>query len=105
MNHYTNKTGYNSIRAASPWHFRASQPPGDHPFGAYFTTLPPDHPKLARKLRIPKAKCEYLFSFVDLGDLLRLDGDRGDWIFYAPQDYDVEKVRQTYSGEREVTAA
>jgi hypothetical protein len=40
MNHFTNRDGYNGIVAASPWLFRAGQPPGGHPFGAYFTVLP-----------------------------------------------------------------
>src|SRR5437660_1245920 len=101
MNHYTDQDGYNAIRASSPWRFRASQPPDpkSHPFGAYFTTLPPDTPNLAIRLRIPKRKLEYLFSFVDGGDLIPLDGDRGEWIFYSREDYYVEKDRQLYHGK------
>ncbi len=38
MNHFTNRAGFNAINANQPWRFRAVQPPGDHPFGAYFTT-------------------------------------------------------------------
>lgn len=98
MNHFTDRDGYNAIRAVSPWHFRASQPPGDHPFGAYFTTLEPGTPNLAKRLLIPKRKIEYLFSFDDLGDLKPLRGGRGEFIFYSPQDYDVDEGRQRYCG-------
>jgi len=94
MHHYTNQTGYNAIRASSPWHFRASQPPGGRPFGAYFTPLPPGTPKLAKRLGIPKSKLEYVFTFKDVGDLTPLRGHRGKWIFYSPTDYDVEQARQ-----------
>jgi hypothetical protein len=94
MHHYTDRDGYNAIRATSPWHFRASQPPGDHPFGAYFTTLPPGTPKLANRLRIPKSKLEYVFTFTDVGDPTPLRGDRGEWIFYSTADYFVDEQRQ-----------
>jgi len=96
MNHFTDKDGYNGIRASSPWHFRASQPPVrlHHPFGAYFTTLPPHTKNLAKRLGIPKRKTEYIFSFDDIGDLTPLDNDRGEWIFYSPVDYDVDRKRQ-----------
>jgi hypothetical protein len=94
MHHYSDKDGYNAIGATSPWQFRASQPPGDHPFGAYFTTLPPGTPKLAVRLRIPKSKLEYVFTFIDVGDLTPLRGDRGEWIFYSLTDYFVDEPRQ-----------
>ena len=103
LNHFTNLQGYHGIRAAPTWRFRASQPPDPrhHPFGAYFTTLAPDTLKLAKRLGIPKSKIEYLFSFADLGDLRRVDSDRGEWIFYSPTDYDVtrESLRQEYHGK------
>jgi hypothetical protein len=98
MNHYTDLTGYNAIRAAEVWHFRAHQPPGNHPFGAYFTTLPRGTPNLAQRLRIPRAKVQYVFEFTDVGDLIPLPGGRGQFIFYSPHDYDVDKTRQLYSG-------
>ena len=94
MNHYTDKNGYNAIRAASPWRFLARKPPGDHPRGAYFTTLQPGTPNLARKLFIPRRKTEYVFPFVDRGDLIPLDGGRGAFIFRSPRDYLVERPRQ-----------
>src|SRR5262249_47746018 len=99
MNHFTNRDGYNGIRASSPWRFRANQPPGDHPFGAFFTTLPAGTPNLAKRLGIPKRKLEYLFSFDDQGDLKQLPGDRGEWIYYSSQDYFVEQDRQRFCGK------
>ncbi len=55
-------------------------------------------PKLSKRLRIPRAKLKYVFVFKDAGDLVPLAGSRGTFIFYAPQDYDVERVRQRYEG-------
>lgn len=98
MNHFTDQDGYNGIRARSPWLFKASQPPGNHPFGAYFTTLAPGTPHLAQRPRIPRRKTEYVFSFVDANDLKPLRGGRGEYIFYSPHDYEVEDDRQVYCG-------
>jgi hypothetical protein len=94
MSHYTDQAGFNAIRALKPWVFRASQPPGDHPFGAYFTTLAPDTPNLARRLRIPRMKTEFVFTFADVGDLKPLHGGRGEFIFYSPRDYSVDPVER-----------
>ncbi len=99
MNHFTNRDGYNGIVAASPWLFRAEQPPGGHPLGAYFTVLPAGTPRLAKKLRMPREKTEYVFTFVDRGDLLPLRGGRGAFIFYSLADYAVEKDRWIYAGK------
>ena len=100
MNHFTNKPGWNAIRATPTWRFKAFQPPQRaHPVGAYFTTYGPAEPNLFTKIRVPKLKQVYLFSFVDVGDLKPLDSDRGEWIFYSPTDYDVTRERQTYEGE------
>jgi hypothetical protein len=98
MNHFTNRDGYNGIVAGSLWLFRAVQPPGRRPFGAYFTVLPPGTPRLAKRLRIPRAKIEYVFTFIDRGDLVAVRGGRGAYIFYSPGDYAVEKDRQVYAG-------
>src|SRR4051812_14618382 len=98
MNHYTDQAGYNAIRATVVWHFRAGKPPGDHPFGAYFTTLPRDTRNLAKRLRIPNGKVQYVFEFQDTGDLTPLSGGRGQYIYYSPTDYDVDKPRQQYHG-------
>jgi hypothetical protein len=99
MYHFTDKDGFNAIRAAPTWLFRASQPPGNRPFGAYFTTLPPGTPRLATRLGIPRRKLEYVFSFTGGEDLIPLDGDRGEWVFYSRTDYAVVRERQLFHGE------
>jgi hypothetical protein len=96
--HYTDSFGYNAIRAHPVWRFLARQPPGNRPVGAYFTYLPPDTPKLAKRLRIPRSKLAYVFVFADIGDLQILDGGRGDYIVYSPVDYEVVEDRQIHSG-------
>ena len=99
MFHYTDKSGYNAIGLQPTWSFKASQPPGHHPFGAYFTDLPPETPNLAKRLRIPRTKVEWYFEFVDIGDLKPLSGGRGVYIFYSPHDYRVACARQLNHGE------
>ncbi|XXY18785.1 hypothetical protein WME88_03925 [Sorangium sp. So ce216] len=69
------------------WCFKASDPPADHPKGAYFTTLSPQAPNLAVRLRIPREKLEFMVKFHDAGDLKPLDGGRGTYIFHSPGDY------------------
>jgi hypothetical protein len=98
MHHYTDQTGYDAIRASVDWHFKANQPPGQHPFGAYFTTLVRGTVNLAQRLRVPRTKIQYVFEFTDSGDLTPLPGGRGQYIFYAPADYDVVVARQQYQG-------
>lgn len=98
MNHFTNRAGFNAISSQTDWCFKASQPPADHPKGAYFTTLTPQTPNLAVRLRIPREKLGFLFEFSDAGDLLPLDGGRGSYIFYSPTDYLVAEERQKYKG-------
>jgi hypothetical protein len=77
MHHYTNRKGFNSIRAAQPWHFNARKPRGRRPVGAYFTTLARDAANLTKLLRIPRSKSKYVFVFTDIGDLTPLAGGRG----------------------------
>lgn len=96
--HYTDSSDYNAIRAEVTWRFLAQKPPGDHPVGAYFTNLPPDTPKLAKRLRIPRSKLAFAFVFADVDDLESLDGGRGDFIVYSPADYLVVSERQIDSG-------
>jgi hypothetical protein len=99
MHHYTNKAGWNAIRSAPVWLFRAADPPPEEqPSGAYFTTLPPSTPKLARRLGIPAAKVAWVFEFEDAGDLLPLRGPRGRFILYSPIDHPVAPERQRYDG-------
>ena len=99
MNYFTDTKGYKGIRASLVWRFRAAQPPGVRPFGAYFTTLPARTRKLAKRLGIPKSKVEYVFSFIDQGDLSPLPGGRGAYIFNSSTDYEVEQDRQLYQGQ------
>ena len=98
MNHFTDDTGYKAIGSQPEWCFKAKQPPCDHPKAAYFTTLGPKEPNLAARLRISRAKVAFVFQFVDQGDLKALRGDRGEYIFYAEDDYLVTKDRQTHKG-------
>ena len=70
--HYTNDVGFKAISSQRIWVFRASRPPGDHPVGAYFTTLNPDSIYLATRLRIPNDKLLFVFCFADNSDLTRL---------------------------------
>jgi hypothetical protein len=96
--HYTDQGAYVAIQSQLVWHFVAAQPPGQHPFGAYFTTLGRTTKNLAKKLRIPKAKVAFFFEFTDIGDLTPLPGGRGQFIFYSPTDYDVDQFRQINHG-------
>jgi len=96
--HYTDQQGYNSIRAQPVWVFKVSQPPGDHPLGAYFTTLDPKTPRLAQRLGLPREKLKYVFCFRGSEGLRRLRGGRGQFILYSPQDYTVPPSRQVYCG-------
>jgi hypothetical protein len=93
--------GYKAISSQRTWVFRAAQPPGDHPVGAYFTPLGPGTIKLAKRLRISKSKLSFVFCFSDGADLVPLKGDRGEFIQYSPVDYSVEKSRQLFHGTRE----
>ncbi len=101
MQHYTDQNSWNAIRAQVDWTFKANEPPGLHEKAAYFTTLPPETPNLATRLRIPKYKIEYVFAFADNFDLKPLPGGRGDYIFYSPIDYVVVESRQQFHGRRE----
>jgi hypothetical protein len=74
------------------------------PQGAYFTTLGPGEKNLAKRLRIPKAKLEYVFCFTDGTGLKALEGGRGAFIFYSPDDYQVEEERQIDCGLSEEVA-
>jgi hypothetical protein len=98
MHHYTNRKGHNAIRARQPWRFLARKPRGSRPVGAYFTGLRPETPKLAKRLRVPRSKVKFVFVFTDRGDLQSFPGGRGDYIFFSPRHYDVERARQRYEG-------
>jgi hypothetical protein len=96
--HYTDKDGWNGIRAMPAWRFRANKPPGPHPFGSYFTNLDETTPYLATRLCIPKRKLSHSFVFHDVGDLKQLAGGRGRYVFYSVEDYQVEEWRQSRHG-------
>ncbi|WP_435008469.1 hypothetical protein P12x_005677 [Tundrisphaera lichenicola] len=107
MYHYTDRAGYNSIRAGVDWCFKANTPPPgdeDHPRASYFTTWGPGAPNLER-LRLPIDKRRYVFVFEDAGDLIPLRGGRGSYILYFRGDYVVERVRQRDSGESSAVAS
>ncbi len=101
--HYTNERGYKAISSQVIWLFKASKPPGDHPKGAYFTTLPPGTKNLAKRLFVRGCadKINFVFSFSGDDDLVPLEGGRGAFIFYSVEDYSVEKERQGPNGPTE----
>src|SRR4051794_23456161 len=100
--HYTDRNGYNGIRANPVWFFRASKQRAAHlPFGAFFTTLELNKPTAAlffARTRIPREKRGFVFQFSDAGDLIPLDGDRGRFVLYSRIDYSVAVDRQEHSG-------
>lgn len=100
MFHYMDKEANNAIRSQPVWRFRVSKPPGDHPEGAYFTTLPPGTRNLGKRLFVRgcREKLEFVFHFSGNQGLRPLPGDRGTWIFYSPTDYPVEQSRQIAHG-------
>ncbi|HEX4792853.1 MAG TPA: hypothetical protein VH370_03620 [Humisphaera sp.] len=99
--HYTDQPGWNAIRAQVDWLFKASQPPGNRPFGVYFTTLRVDAPKFHKKTRIPVDKQEYVFAFTGTEGLEQRDEGRRPFVLLSPTDYLVAKHRQTYNGKSE----
>jgi hypothetical protein len=101
--HYTNDKGYKAISSQQTWLFKAAKPPGDHPKGAYFTTLQPGTRNLAKRLfvRGSSDKITYVFCFSGGDDLKPLEGGRGAFIFYSEDDYPVEEERQGPHGATE----
>jgi hypothetical protein len=104
--HYTNSKGYNAIGSQVVWLFKASQPPCEHPRGAYFSTLPPGTRNLSKRLYVRGCaeKTEYVFGFSGGEDLLRLRGGRGNHVHYSTDDYAVGKDRQGPHGPTEELA-
>ncbi len=98
MLHYTNDSSHKAISSQPAWVFKAQTPPGNHPTGAYFTTLRPGTPNLASRLRIPTSKLAYVFGFDGQDGLKPLEGGRGKYVFWSPVDYNVDKPRQRYHG-------
>lgn len=79
--HYTDKDGWNAIRSQTNWRSKASQPKDpDRPKGAYFTDIAPTKTNLRtlyKRLRVPKAKQEYVFWFVGFDGLTQLNHGHG----------------------------
>lgn len=99
MRHYTSKPGFDAIRSQPVWWFKANKPPDAKPHGAYFTTLGPATLNLAKRLRIPRAKLAYQFVFSGAEGLRPLEGDRGEYILFSPEDYPVSPGRQDWHGK------
>lgn len=104
--HDTDDKGYKAISSRAMWLFKASKPPGNHPKGAYFTTLPPGTARLNKRLFVRGCadKTRFVFSFSGGEELPRLRGGRGDHIHYSEEDYPVEEERQGRHGGREELA-
>ena len=100
---YTDKDGWNAIRSQPRWRFKANQPKDpDRPKGAYFTDIEPTEANLRtlyKRLRVPKAKQEYVFWFVGTDGLTQLNDGRGrdKRIFFSPVDNEVAEQRQKYA--------
>jgi hypothetical protein len=101
MLHYTDDAGYKAISSQVDWTFKASQPPGDRPFGAYFTTLRPEAHRFSARTRIPRGKQAFVFGFDGQDGLEPVDGGKGAYIFWSRVDYLVVKARQEYHGSTE----
>jgi hypothetical protein len=99
--HYTDQSGWNAIRSQKDWTFKAFQPPGNRPFGAYFTTLRIDSPKFSKKTRIPVEKQQYVFAFVGTDGLEERDDGKRPYILVSPTDYLVVESRQRYADRSE----
>jgi len=101
MLHYTDDAGHKAIASQVKWMFKAVQPPGGRPSGAYFTTLRPDAHRFSARTRIPKAKQAFVFSFDGEEGLQPVEGGKGAYIFWSPVDYEVDEPRQRYNGPAE----
>jgi hypothetical protein len=102
--HYTDQSGWNAIRSQVDWTFKASQPPGDRPFGVYFTTLRIDTPLFSKRTRIPVLKQAYVFSFVGREGLDERDEGKRPFVLISTKDYVVARPRHRYSGASEAMA-
>ncbi|MFI8436171.1 RHS repeat-associated core domain-containing protein [Streptomyces sp. NPDC079020] len=98
--HYTNKSGYNGIRAGNPYKIK----PGDSKNGAgpFFTTRSPADltaPGAFKKLGITNEKSQYVMELqVPQSALVPLRGDRGKFIFAIPAGVTVARARVRYFG-------
>ncbi|MGA3563507.1 ricin-type beta-trefoil lectin domain protein [Melissospora conviva] len=101
--HYTDKKGFNGIRAGNPYHIR----PGDSKNGAgpFFTNMSPaDVASAGRggfksKLGLTSGKSEYVMELqVPRSALQPLRGGRGQHIFSIPDGISVPRDRVRYFG-------
>jgi hypothetical protein len=99
--HYTDADGYKAISSRPVWVFKAHQPRGDRPFGAYFTRLLPSDNKLAAGTRLPTIKREYVFAFAGEEGLKPVPGGKGEYNLWTDDDYEVVSDRQQYRGPAE----
>jgi hypothetical protein len=56
VNHFTDRKGWNGIRATPTWRFRAKLQRGGRTKGAYFTNLHPSAPNFFAVTRVPVTK-------------------------------------------------
>jgi hypothetical protein len=96
--HYTDDAGHKAISSQKDWTFKRSQPPANRPSGAYFTTLRHHARRFSARTRIPKGKQEFVFSFEGRDGLEPVEGGKGAYIFWSPEDYVVVEARQKYHG-------
>jgi len=95
--HYTDKSGWNAIRANPAWRFKIFQPKDpDRECGAYFTDIEPSEKNLRtlyKRIRVPKVKQEYVFWFLGTDGLTQLRGGRGRdrRIYFSAIDYVVDE--------------
>ena len=101
--HYTDDGGFKSVGSQTDWNFKASQPPGDNKFGAYFTTLTPDSYRFSARVKIPKDKQRFVFAFSGQPGLQPKEGGKGAYILWTTNDYLVteESDRQEHKGASE----
>jgi hypothetical protein len=105
--HYTDKAGWNAIRALPIWRFKVSKPEDPkRPLGVYFTDIEPTEANLRtlyKRIRVPKVKQAYVFWFVKTTGLQQLhDGTGRDrHIFFSAVDYEVVADRQRFAGGTE----
>jgi hypothetical protein len=100
--HYTDIDGFKAIASQQTWMFEASQPPGNRPFGAYFTRLLPSDNKLAAGTRLPVRKREYVFAFEGSEGLEPVPGGKGEYNLWTSEDFAVPPGRQRYKGASEL---
>lgn len=75
--HYTDADGFKAIGSQLTWVFKAHQPRGERPFGAYFTRLLPSDNKISAGTMLPTIKRGYVFAFAGEDGLRPVQGGKG----------------------------